>query len=166
MALIDWAYNLRIIGWILRIGGALFLLAFVFQGFLLSLFLIGSVIGELRKGKAEPSWFQRHLNWALILGYLAIFLIGWILDRVIPTLPILTELTTMVFIAISLWALTIMLVIWYLKRKGRSLWHLLWAIPLGLIPVIGVPALLCLRNKRRAVSPVGMETIDRQSTPE
>jgi len=46
---IDWAYNLPVIGWILRIGGVLFLLSMIWYGILLSVILIGSLIGKIRR---------------------------------------------------------------------------------------------------------------------
>jgi len=49
----EWAYNIKILGWILRIGGAIFLLAFVWQGILFSLLLIGAIIGKI---KGEPEY--------------------------------------------------------------------------------------------------------------
>jgi len=48
---IDWAYSLPVLDWILRIAGILFLLSMIWQGILLSIVLIGSLIGKI---KGEP----------------------------------------------------------------------------------------------------------------
>jgi len=44
----DWAYNVKILGWILRIGGTIFLLAFIWQGVMLTFMLIGMIIAKVR----------------------------------------------------------------------------------------------------------------------
>jgi len=44
----DWAYNVKILGWILRIGGMLFLLAFIWQGIMFTLVLIGMIIAKVK----------------------------------------------------------------------------------------------------------------------
>jgi hypothetical protein len=46
--IIDWAYNLKVIGWLIGIGGALFLLSIIWQGILISGIFIGSLIGKIR----------------------------------------------------------------------------------------------------------------------
>lgn len=45
---IDWAYNLKIIGWLIRIGGVLFLLNVILHGILISGIFIGSLVGKLK----------------------------------------------------------------------------------------------------------------------
>jgi hypothetical protein len=47
--IIDWAYNLKGIGWLIGIGGALFLLSIIWQGILISGIFIGSLIGKIRR---------------------------------------------------------------------------------------------------------------------
>lgn len=49
--IIDWAYNLKVIGWLLGIGGALFLLSIIWQGIFISTIFIGSLVGKI---KGEP----------------------------------------------------------------------------------------------------------------
>ena len=45
---IDWGYNLPVIGWIVRILGALFLLNIFWYGFIMSLMLIGFVASKIK----------------------------------------------------------------------------------------------------------------------
>ena len=124
LELIYWAYNLRVIGWILRIGGALFLLAYVVQGAILSVILIGSVVGELRSGTGEPNWFQRHVNLTWLFAYLI-----WIpLNASANTAAQVTGAILLLFASG-----------WVIKQKGRALWWIL------LTPVFSP---LWLRNKK------------------
>lgn len=128
LALIDWAYELKIIGWILRIGGALFLLAFVFQGFLLSIALMSSVIGGLRKGEGELNWLQRHLNWTWLSAYLIWFFLN-ASDNVAPQI---------IGAILILFASS-----WVIKQKRRRLWWIL------LSPFFSP---LWLKNKRKELA--------------
>jgi|GEM_PF-658159 len=50
---IDWAYNLKVIGWLLGIGGFLFLLSMIWKGILVSGMLIGAVVGKIKGGDRE-----------------------------------------------------------------------------------------------------------------
>lgn len=125
LALIDWAYNLKIVGWILRIGGVLFMLAFVAQGFFYSMALMGSVIGAFRKGEEGVNWFQRHLNWTWVFAYLI-----WIpLNAVDSIVPQIIGAVLLLFVSG-----------WVIKQKGRRLWWML------LTPVFSP---LWLNNKKR-----------------
>lgn len=124
LALIDWAYDLRIIGWILRIGGTLFMLAVVVQGLFFSIALIGGVVAELRKGEEEPGWFQRHLNWTWVFAYLV-----WIPLNASSNAG-LTIIGAVLLLFVSGWVI---------KRKGRRLWWIL------LVPVFSP---LWLKNRR------------------
>ena len=49
--IIGWAYNLKVIGWLLGIGGALFLLSIIWQGIFVSGIFIGSLVVKI---KGEP----------------------------------------------------------------------------------------------------------------
>jgi len=49
--IIVWAYNLKVIGWLIGIGGALFLLSIIWQGIFISTIFIGSLVGKI---KGEP----------------------------------------------------------------------------------------------------------------
>jgi len=48
-SVIDWAYNLAVIGWLLRIGGVLFLLSMIWYGISISGVLIGSLVGKIKR---------------------------------------------------------------------------------------------------------------------
>jgi len=49
--IINWAYNLKVIGWLIGIGGTLFLLSIIWQGIFVSAIFIGSLVGKI---KGEP----------------------------------------------------------------------------------------------------------------
>ncbi len=46
---IDWAFNLPVIGWLIGIGGVFFLLGIIFHGIFAAGFLIASLVGKFRK---------------------------------------------------------------------------------------------------------------------
>lgn len=106
--------------------------------------------GRVKSDDPDILWTERHLNWTLVIGYLAIVGTGWYLETIISVLPPVGVLTASAIAIVGLWTMGVMLLVWYLKRKARSRWHLLWAIPLTLVPPLGALALFCLRNKRRA----------------
>lgn len=81
---------------------------------------------------ANPSWFQRHINITLVLGYLVSLLIG----------------NALAFVLNNAWALLwlvpwVAVIIWAIKMKGRSMWWVLPSILIGIIPLL-------LGNKRIA----------------
>lgn len=125
-------------------------------------------------------WTERHLNWTLVLGYSVSFVwalvLSGILDIVLSLLGV-TEAFSWIVSSIGFWvllfALVVMLGIWYLNRKHRSLAHLLWWVPLGAFPyifpvpffagipiigVVGIGVLLCLSDKRSAQPCVPQDT--------
>ncbi len=81
----------------------------------------------------NPSWFERHLNWSLVI----LCLPGTLSMRAASEYMILW------FFGLILW---LPVVFWVLREKGRSLW---WLLVL-LIPVIPLFIILCLENKREA----------------
>jgi len=92
----------------------------------------------------ESNWFERHLNWTMVLGvvgaYLAVFIAVF---AIVLFDPYVSD------VALSGIGLIITLVIlipvwgWALRRKNRSLWWL----PLGLFVPFGFIVLLWLENK-------------------
>lgn len=83
-------------------------------------------------------WTERHLNWAWALVWLlgppASYLPASIIGTVHPDLFPVIMITASG--GLIIWATG-----WYLQKKNRSLWNLIWLlVPLGVIP------LLCLRN--------------------
>jgi len=53
--IIDWAYNLKVIGWVLRIGGVLFMLSVAWYGFLGVGILVASLVGRIRGSRHDES---------------------------------------------------------------------------------------------------------------
>lgn len=89
------------------------------------------------------NWFQRHLNWTVVLGFLGLFLLnmllGFIFGLTFYDLPenalegagaVIGFLTTIIGGSI--------IVGWMLRQKHRSLWWLLlwWFVPFGWIFVL------------------------------
>ena len=83
-------------------------------------------------------WTERHLNWTWALvwlvgspaSYLPASIIGAVHPDLFPLIMIMTS-----------GGLIIWITGWYLRKKNRNLWNLIWLlVPLGVIP------LLCLRN--------------------
>ena len=92
----------------------------------------------------ERNWFERHLNWTMVLGALGAFLATVIVVLVIILIdPYVSDDAldaTGIIIGLAVvapvWG-------WALRRKNRSLWWL----PLGLFVPFGWVVLLCLENK-------------------
>ncbi|MFO7773522.1 MAG: hypothetical protein R6V59_06270 [Dehalococcoidia bacterium] len=126
--------------------------------------------GRVSPDDPEVMWTESHLNWTLVLGYGAAFLWALVIGELVSLLFSLSDnlavfgyaMSSVVFL--GLWAaLAVLLGIWYLKRKGRSLLHLLWWVPLGAFPLLlpagflpnlpvvglaGLGIMFCLGNKR------------------
>lgn len=102
--------------------------------------------GEKTRGIIhEQNWFERHLNWTLVLGAFAIYLAEVFIVFLIVLIGISADmpvrLIDIIFVILYL-VLTSIHVGWYLRRKKRRLWWiLLWFVPVGWI------VLLCLTNK-------------------
>ena len=84
----------------------------------------------------ELNWFQRHLNWTYILGYVIVivlsFIVGFILVGIDPYVAD-ESLDTVGYLMYFI--IMLPMSIWVLKRKNRSLWWLLlanWLSPLWL----------------------------------
>lgn len=83
------------------------------------------------------SWFKRHLNWTLIFGWLA----GWL----VISLASATEEVGFTILGMLLGAVWLLMVSsWYLGQKARNMWNLCWVLFLGWI---GFIIFLCLQNK-------------------
>lgn len=96
----------------------------------------------------SKNWFQRHLNWTIILGGLLAYLITFILafwfgftfhDLSYETLEgavaIIGYITTSI--------VTSLIVGWVLRQKNRSLW---WLLMWLFVPFGGI-VILCLENR-------------------
>lgn len=92
----------------------------------------------------ERNWFERHLNWTMVLGvvgaYLAVFIAVFAIVLFDPYVSdvALSGIGLIITLAIltPVWG-------WALRRKNRSLWWL----PLGLFVPFGWIVLLCLENR-------------------
>ena len=92
----------------------------------------------------DSSWFQRHLNWTMVLVFLGALLINFVVGLIVTSAnPFVhySDLEALGFviglaILIPGWG-------WALKKKNRSLWWLL----MGLFVPFGFIVLLCLENK-------------------
>jgi uncharacterized membrane protein YeaQ/YmgE (transglycosylase-associated protein family) len=95
----------------------------------------------------ERSWFERHLNWTMVLGfvgaYAGAFVAGLVAVLVDPYVSgdvlYIIGLIVGLSVLVPVWG-------WALRRKSRSLWWL----PLGLFVPFGFIALLVLENKSGA----------------
>lgn len=94
------------------------------------------------------SWFERHLNWTMILAFFASFLIVYLVSLFI--ISVFTYMSTGIyyFIIYTVNILWILFVgAWVLRKKMRSLWNLLLLfVPFGLI------IFLCLENRTSNIS--------------
>jgi len=138
------------------------------------------IFGRVGPDDPEVVWTESHLNWTLGLGYGAAFLWALVVGELVLFLLSLSDALAIFGDVVSfvvfwgLWsALAVLLGIWYLKRKGRSMLHLLWWVPLGTFPVVlftdflsgipvvglaGVGIMLCLHDKRHVQPSVPYKT--------
>ena len=92
----------------------------------------------------ERNWFERHLNWTMVLAWPAIVGVGFVVGMIMVSInPYVSDVATQVVgflvgngTAALIWG-------WALRKKNRSLWWLL----LGLFVPFGFIVLLCLGNK-------------------
>lgn len=90
------------------------------------------------------SWFHRHLNWTMVLAWLAAFVAGFMVGVITWTIdPYVSDAQVEVMGAL-LGAIAASLILgWALRRKNRSLWWLL----IGIFVPFGLIVLLCLENR-------------------
>ena len=100
------------------------------------------------------NWFKRHLNWTLFLSLMSapivhiIIIMIWLAledSGIIGNHIGYDNLAIYPTIPFHLFFL-LLVPIWFLRQKGRSLWNLLYLL-LGL--VIGYVVIFCLENRRR-----------------
>lgn len=95
--------------------------------------------------RIKINWFQRHLNWAIILGivgsYLLAFIIAFVLGFLFYELPndVLEGFGLTIGLLIPIPLISI-IVGWVLRQKSRRLWWLLmwWLVPFGWIVVFAL----------------------------
>jgi len=95
------------------------------------------------------NWFERHLNWTMVLGYLVAFAVtliaGAILGIVMAVIdPNISEeaLEGAIYVIGFIVALATLIPIWgwALRKKNQSLWYLLLGlfVPFGFIVLLGL----------------------------
>ncbi len=118
------------------------------------------------------NWFKQHLNLTLIVAVVGTYLltvftfapaettgqgrsvVGSLIQLVNPTI----SNETMSWLYLPIWlALMSPVEGWVLRKKNRSLWHLLWAIaPFGWIVI------LCLKNQSQDIGKVAEDDVSKQ----
>lgn len=97
-------------------------------------------------------WFRKHLNWTVVLWWLAVLLMYWILVIFVAASEELADDVALGFWsaiylvfafagAVSLWYL----LVWNLRHKGRSLFNLFYL----LIPWIGGIVFLYIKDREQ-----------------
>ena len=102
----------------------------------------------------EMSWFRRHLNWTVLLAWLAAFGVGFIAAFAVGFVMVVADpyvsdeaLEGAGYVASIVGGLAVLAPAWgwVLRRKNRSLWWLLLAL---LVP-FGWIAMFALENRSR-----------------
>jgi hypothetical protein len=90
------------------------------------------------------SWFNRHLNWTMILTWVILVPFSLFLangGKLTVSFDTFTEHLFMSVIALVLIAIFVLIIMWAIKQKGRSVFHVFWILaPFGFI------VLLLLKN--------------------
>ena len=74
----------------------------------------------------ERNWFERHLNWTMVLAWLSTYPITFIVaSLVILANPYISDDAFVVILVIANLAVTVAVGRWVLKKKNRSMWWLL-----------------------------------------
>ena len=100
--------------------------------------------------ESKPNWFALHLNWSLVMSWVAVIpvlWIGWFMVGFIEGFAgyeiIMPEAADYFLSALFVACWLIPTNRWVLKKKGQRQWHLLWLImPFGWI------ILLSLENRQ------------------
>lgn len=104
------------------------------------------------KNKSQMNWFERHLNWTIVLAYLGAWIANLIVfifvgSAIVQADPHVSGEAIRNVRDIIIGTITLAVLIptwgWSLRRKNRSLWWLL----LGLLVPFGGIALLVLKNR-------------------
>ncbi len=104
--------------------------------------VLTSAIGKVREQwyrtyAVQVNWFQRHLNWTVVLTFMSAY--GLLLIT-----ALITGFNGISWISIPIYYAAVFVVAgWSLKRKNRSLWWLfIFLVPFGWI------VFLCIENRR------------------
>lgn len=93
----------------------------------------------MSKGVCAVNWFERHLNWSCVLGWLVVmvgaFSFGILMGMLNPDVD-----ADAISVVAEVFGLSFMLLVsgWIIRRKNRSLWWLIlfgWLSPLWLTSV-------------------------------
>jgi Tfp pilus assembly protein PilF len=92
----------------------------------------------------ERNWFERHLNWTMVLAWVGAYVVNFIIGFMIASSDPYVSYGELFGIGLII-AVAILAPVWgwTLKKKNRSLWWL----PLGLFVPFGFIVLLFLENK-------------------
>ena len=92
----------------------------------------------------HKNWFERHLNWAMVLTWLSMLLVIYLIGIFIALIdPSFTEAAAEGLGYILGFILPLPVAVWVLKKKKRSLWWLL---------ISGSPFFLLITNKSHTQS--------------
>ena len=92
------------------------------------------------------SWFERHLNWTVVLAWLSLGLVSIIVFASAEAFDpfMLSPLTSLGYILIYVvFTISFVAEAWYLVNKNRSLW---WILMPNVVPFGGI-VFLCLQNR-------------------
>ena len=74
------------------------------------------------------NWFERHLNWTYVLGYIMALVLCFIAGGILGTIdPYIADETLEGIGYLIVLIVMLPMSIWVLKRKNRNLWWLLLA---------------------------------------
>jgi len=95
------------------------------------------------KAEIKGNWLSRHLNWTLFLYVvvLPVPIVALYAYLVVPEPEI--DLLFYVLLVFGLLYWQIIVAVWYLRNKNRSLWNIIWSFT----SIIGLTVLLFLRNE-------------------
>ena len=91
------------------------------------------------------NWFERHLNWTLVLSWIFCMPIFSVFGSVFiygiePGGRVITPIVGVIFLGLFLWT-----AVWVVKQKNQSLLWLFFLI----LPIFGVIILLLLDNRKQ-----------------
>ena len=104
------------------------------------------LVGRVEAGLPKKNWFERHLNWTVVIASFIPVLIGNITILTVAYFPnLFSDVAIFILVTVGFIAYPIIILvvgIWALRQKGRSLWWLFLVVPFGWLPYA------CLKNKK------------------
>jgi hypothetical protein len=91
------------------------------------------------------NWFERHLNWTLIISWIICMPIYGALGSVVvydiePSGGVVSGIISVIFLGLFLWT-----AVWVVKQRNQSL---LW-LSILILPILGVILLMVLDNNKQ-----------------